>query len=402
MKTKKKNARLIYLLVVFILLVSLISPIGTFCADNNTLAFIDKIDTSVQDELKEIDFKELDQLITEFNLNNTNIFSITNVKEKTYEILSGQSAINYSTLAGSLFSSIIKKIVSYLPILSIIIAIGIVSNLLNGIKSKFNEKSTGDLIHIVCFMAVAILIIGMVTSLSATTGKTIGLIVDMMNKLCPIILTLMIGLGANVSASTFQPIIAIMSTYIADIFNYFIMPLFTINFVFGLMSNLSNSIKLEKFKGFIYGLFKWSVGFVFTLFFAVITLQGISAGSFDSIGIRTTKFTIKSYVPIMGGYLSDGMDLIMSSTLLIKNSLGLVGSLIIIMAILSPILDIAIFSLMLKLASAILEPLGDNKTSNFLSSTSKSVTMLSTCLLAIGFMYILMMGLVMTTANVVI
>lgn len=402
MKTKKTNVKLVYLLVVFVLLVSLISPIGTYCADNKTLAFVDRIDTTVQDELNTIDFEDLDQLINDFNSSNINMFSFTSIKDKTYEILSGQSAVNYSTLAGSLFSNIIKKIVSYLPILSIIIAIGIISNLLNGIKSKFNEKSTGDLIHIVCFMAVAILIIGMITSLSASTGKTVNLIVDLMNKLCPIILTLMIGLGANVSASTFQPVIAIMSTYIADVFNYFIMPLFMISFVLGLMSNLSSNIKLEKFKNFIYGLFKWSVGIVFTLFFAVITLQGISAGSFDSIGIRTTKFTIKSYVPIMGGYLSDGMDLIMSSTILIKNSLGLVGSLIIIMTVLSPILDIAIFSLMLKLASAILEPLGDNKTSNFLSSTSKSVTMLSTCLIAIGFMYILMMGLVMTTANVVI
>ena len=35
--------------------------------------------------------------------------------------------------------------------LSLIIAIGVVSNLLNGIKSKFNEKSTGNLINLVWF-----------------------------------------------------------------------------------------------------------------------------------------------------------------------------------------------------------------------------------------------------------
>ena len=104
----------------------------------------------------------------------------------------------------------------------------------------------------------------------------------------------------------------------------------------------------------------------------------------------------------MGGYLSDGMDLIMSSTLLIKNSVGLVGILMVISTILSPLLDIIVFSLMLKLVSAIIQPLGNSKTSNFLSSTSKSITMLSSAIIAIGFMYLVSIGLVMTTANVVV
>ena len=104
----------------------------------------------------------------------------------------------------------------------------------------------------------------------------------------------------------------------------------------------------------------------------------------------------------MGGYLSDGMDLILSSTLLIKNSLGLVGVLMVVSTILQPLLEIIVFSLLLKLVSAILQPMGNNKTSNFLMSTSKSITMLSTSVIAIGFMYLISIGLMMTTANVVI
>ena len=212
----------------------------------------------------------------------------------------------------------------------------------------------------------------------------------------------MVGLGSTASVGVFQPIVAIMSTYVADFFNFFIVPLFMLSFVFSIISNISTNIKLDKFSSFISSLFKWSVGLIFTLFFAVFSIQGISAGSFDSIGIRTTKYTIKSYVPVMGSYLSDGMDLILSSTMLIKNSVGLVGVLLIITTVLSPLLEIVIFSLMLKLISAVLQPLGNSKSSNFLSSTSKSITMLSSAIIAIGFMYLISVGLVMTTSNVVV
>ena len=107
---------------------------------------------------------------------------------------------------------------------------------------------------------------------------------------------------------------------------------------------------------------------MFTIFFAIFTLQGISAGKFDSLSIRTTKYTIKSYVPVMGGYLADGMDLILASTVLIKNAVGFVGILLTLSTIITPLIQIALFSLLIKLVSAVLQTMSEVKTSNFLTS----------------------------------
>ena len=405
-KLNKNNAKqtkiIIILFVALISLYSIVSPLKTFCANEQLYELSEDINGTVIEELNEIDFSGFTDIINEFNDKETNIFSIDNVKNKVYSIISGESAVNYSNFFASFFSTLIEMVLKYMPMLSVIIAIGVISNLLNGIKSKFNEKSTGNLINLVCFLSVAILIIGIVSNLTTSTGNAINKMVSQMNTLFPILLTLMIGLGANASATAYKPIVAIISTYVADFFNFFIVPLFMVSFVFGIISNMSDNIKLDKFSSFISSLFKWSVGLVFTLFFAIFSLQGIAVGSFDSLSIRTTKYTIKSYVPVMGGYLSDGMDLILSSTMLIKNSVGLVGVLMIITTILSPLLEIVVFSLMLKLVSAVLQPLGNSKASNFLSSTSKSITMLSTAIIAIGFMYLISIGLVMTTSNVVV
>ena len=402
LKQQTNNRVTIILMIVIIVLISILSPLQTFCADNTIIEIADDLNQTIVEELDNIDFSELNDIVLEFQQNDTNLFSLDNVKNKVFSIISGKNAIEYTSFFSSLFSTIIKKIIRYLPILSLIVAVGVISNLLGNIKSKFNEKSTGDLVHLVCFLSVVVVVIGMVSSLNATTGKTISNMVNTMNVLFPILLTLMIGTGATASAGVFQPIVAIFSTYIADFFKFLVMPLFLFSFVFGIISNLSDSIKLDKFNSFISSLFKWSVGLVFTLFFAMFAIQGISAGKFDSISIRTTKYTIKSYIPIMGGYLSDGMDLILASSVLIKNSIGLVGILMILNIILSPLLEIAIFSIFMKLISAILQPMGNNKLSNFLSSTSKTITMLSTCIIAIGFMFLVSVGLVMTSSNVVL
>lgn len=401
LKKIKDNKITIIAMVILISLLSILSPMQTFCADTDIVEISEDLNNTIIDELDEIDFSGLNEVIVEFQNNNLNIFSIDNIKSKIYSIISGENAISYSSFFASIFSIFLDLVLKYLPMLSLIIAIGVISNLLSGIKSKFNEKSTSSLIHLVCFLAVVILMISMITNLSSVSSDSINNMVRQMNVLFPILLTLMVGIGANASVSVFQPIVSIISTYVADFFTYLILPLFMVSFVFNIITNLSDNIKLDKFSSFISSLFKWCVGLVFTLFFAVFTIQGISAGTFDSLSIRTTKYTIKSYIPIMGGYLSDGMDLILSSTILIKNAVGLVGVLMIITTILSPLLEIVVFSLLLKLVSAILQPMGNNKTSNFLMSTSKSITMLSTCIIAVGFMYLISIGLVMTTSNVV-
>lgn len=402
-KQKQLNQKIAFLLVVMLSLMVLISPLETYCVTAEPSTQIaEDLDKTIIEELNEIDFSELNLVVKEFDSKKTNLFSISNIKKKVYEIISGSAVVDYSDFFAFIFSNLIEMIVKYLPMLSIIIGIGVITNLLNGLKGKFNEKSTGNLIQTVGFLTAVVLVIGIISSLTDSTGNTISSMVNQMNCLFPIMLTLMASVGANASVSAFQPIVAILSTYIADIFNYFIVPLFTLSFVFSILSNISDNVKLDKFSSFISGVFKWSIGLIFMLFFAIFSIQGITMGSFDSLSIRTTKYTIRSYVPVMGGYLSDGMDIILSSTILIKNSIGLVGVLLIISTILSPVIEIAICSLVFKLISAILQPLGSSKLSNFLSSTSKSITILSSSVIAIGFMYLLSMGLMMSVSNVVL
>ncbi len=398
---RKKQNKFIYFLIILLIVYVSVLPLQAFSynVDKN---LIEDLNDSIVEELDNINFNDLNDLIYSIDKENSNYFSIDNIKTKIYSILSGEDSINFENFFAYLFSNIIDIALSYLPALSVLVAIGVIGNLLDSIKSKFGDKSTHNLINVLCFLSVASILIGIIANLSNKTSLSITNMVKQMNVIFPILLTLIIGLGNTATAGVFQPIVSILTTFVADAFNYFILPLFLLSFAFNIISNLSDTVKFNKFSSFLNSLFKWSVGIIFTLFFAIMTIQGITAGSFDGIGIRTTKYTIKSYVPIMGGYISDGMDLILSSSLLIKNTLGLVGILLVVSVVLSPILEIVIVSLLFKLASATLEPLGSKNISNFLSSSASTITILSTSLIAISFMYVISVGLIMTSSMVIV
>ena len=193
LKKQKKDSRvtIIVLLVVLLSLYTAFMPLQTFCATEKIFTISQDLDKSVVSELNEIDFTGFNAVIEDFNESNTNIFAIDSVKNKVYSIISGETAVNYDNFFAALFSNVLEMVLKYLPILSILIGIGVISNLLNGFKSKFNEKSTANLINFVCFFASVTIIVGVIQSLMTSTGQAIDKMVSQINILFPIMLIVM-------------------------------------------------------------------------------------------------------------------------------------------------------------------------------------------------------------------
>ena len=95
------------------------------------------------------------------------------------------------------------------------------------------------------------------------------------------------------------------------------------------------------------------------------------------------------------------LSLILASSILIKNAIGATGLILIFVTIFIPIIKIIVLMLLLKLVSAILESISDEKISNFLFGISKSLNMLNVCLLAIGFMFLISISLLMSCSNII-
>lgn len=373
----------------------------TFCANSSLLDLKDSLSKQVEETLNQVDFDEIQSIVDNFDDNQKKMFSIGNLKTKVKEVLNGESSINYESILGGVVSVLFQIVADYLPMFALLISVGILSSILGSLKTKFNEKSIGDIIHFICFCVCIIVVGTIIKGLIINTSSSINSMQKQMSAIFPIILTMMTALGANSSVGVFQPALAIFSNISSKVFSSIIIPIFTLSFCFGVIGNLSNNVKLDKFNSFLSSLFKWLVGILFTIFFAMLSVQGITAGSFDSVSIRTMKFTMSSYVPVLGGYLSQGMDVILASSVLIKNAVGFVGILMLFTSILAPILEIVVVSLLLKVASAILQPLNNERITNFLHTTSKCVLMLSTCLIVVAFMYFIMIGLGMATANII-
>ena len=397
---------LLFLTIAFLLLTPAISffnvssqPTISISASSEEEDLADKIDENVEDQLGDLDFSELEDI-----LNNSeggqDLFGGMSFLEKLASIINGDFAEDSSSVWEALLNLIFDNLLAFLPIIATVIAVSILGGMIQNLKPNLSGKSIGSVIHFVTYGVVIILIFTIVMRMVSISANTINSIKTQMDAVFPILLTMLTAVGGSVSVSVYQPAMALLSSLIISIFTMVLMPLFLISTVLSLVSNLSNNVKLDKFIGFLNSLFKWIVGIVFTIFIGFSAIQGITAGSIDGLPIKTAKFAIKSYVPIVGSYISDGFYIVLASSSLIKNAVGAAGLLLLVGTILSPIIELIIFMLALKLMAGIIEPLGDGKIASFVNTLSKNMTLLISMLAAVSFMYVLLTGLVMCSANI--
>lgn len=396
----KKNNKVIICITLLLMTALLITA---FSQKNNTVLAVEIDETDISSEvdstLKDLDFSGFQDIIDNMSEDQKSIFSGDSFLDKVKSLISGKTSVNFSNLSSAFLSVLSDEILSVLPLLCTIIALGVLSSITT--QASFGkDKTIAEIVHFVCYAVMIMVVFACVTNIVKLTYSTLTSLKSQMEVGFPILLTLLTSVGSVVSVGVYQPLVAVLSGSLMTIFANFIMPLFVFCLVFTVVGNLSSNVKLNKFSGLFQSVFKWTIGLVFTLFSAFLTVQGITAGSYDGLSIRTTKYAMKSYIPFVGGYLSDGLNLILTSSVLVKNVVGMAGLLMLFATIVSPIIKILLLKLVLSLSAGILEPICDKRIIDFLSGISKCLSMLIATICVAGFAYLITIGLIMCTSNV--
>lgn len=364
---------------------------------NITTAKADELTDNIYEQLENIDLSELENYYDNLNVENGNtFFDIVN------SFIKGDYSLDFSSFGEYIFSTIFYKISSMMPVLITVVGIAVLCSIVHNLKGSFFDDGISDVVFFVCFSTIILLLASHIISLLLETKNIIENIAKLTEIMSPILLTLMTANGANTSAGLYKPIVVFLSSGIINIFLSVLVPIISVMIIFSIISNFSNSIRLKKYLDFFSSMFKWIIGIIVTIFTVYLSIQGISSATHDGISIKIAKYALSNSIPIVGGFVRDGLDIVLASSLIIKNTVGISSVIMLFYTILSPIITLIVFSLMLKLCSAIVEPISDSRICDFCSSLSKCVTYLIVCILCVGLMLFVTILLLMFSASVFI
>lgn len=101
---------------------------------------------------------------------------------------------------------------------------------------------------------------------------------------------------------------------------------------------------------------------VMLAFVGYLTVSGVIAGTTDAMTVKTAKMAMSSMVPVVGGVLSDAAETVLAGAGVLRNGVGVFGTLTILAVCLSPFLQLGVHYLVYKLAAALSATVADSDT----------------------------------------
>lgn len=175
-------------------------------------------------------------------------------------------------------------------------------------------------------------------------------------------------------------------------------PLLGILAAFTVTGAVNPDIRLGNAAAAVKKVMYWLLGIMMTVFTGVLTIQNAVGASADSARSKALRFAASSFIPIIGGSVSETYSALKGSFSVIKAGTGSMGVIIIAAIVLRPILMLLAARAVLGLGKLFCEMLGQNETAQLASGISSVLAIAMSITAAVSVMFIISTCIIMKTA----
>ncbi len=322
-----------------------------------------------------------------------NIFS-----EKQDEVGDALSSVtDFRFIIDFTLSCLNLEIKSSIKLFLLIVAALIISSLLSSLNSGDLSKSGGEIASFIGDL--------LVLSVLLTFGKDMLTVADsfftridiFMTGMLPLFCTLCAmggGLASAVAANYgISSFITLSEIALSQTANPIIGTCIGLAALGGIGNNGAGTSLLKGLKK----AYVFLIGMLMTLMLAVFSAKGIIAHSADTLGSRAVKFAAGSFIPIVGANIGEILRGIGSGIAYVKNTVGVVSVMIIVLMLLPVIISISVRRLVLSLCETAAELLGAGSEGKILREFSSVYGML---LAVISMSSVLFIGAVIISVRI--
>lgn len=254
----------------------------------------------------------------------------------------------------------------------------------------------------VCFVLILIPVMLLVFSELEHARQTITAMTLRMDKLLPVLLTLLTALGGNASSAFLHPMVVAASGSMVFLAREVTLRLVMCTCAVTAVNHLSDRAHLTRMAQLLRSSVCWLLGVSFTVFLGAMSLQGVCSASIDGVVLRAAKYAVDNFVPVVGGMFSDTMDTLIGCTLIVKNALGVAAVVVLLGAILAPLMRTLAVILVMKLSAALLEPIADGEIVRAIGDFSRTIVLFFITMLCVGTMYFLLIVQMLLVGNLTV
>ncbi len=348
----------------------------------------------IDEQLNSMDLSDLENLM-DSAVDETGIFSEMTVEEIINNLINGQPLFDSDKILDNLLNLFLIEIKSAVfvgcQILAICIAIGLLTNLSN----TFGSKTVSSLGTMVCSFVIIALCIGNFYQSYEYCRNTVDIMTSSMEILLPIMIPLLISMGGISSGGILNPVIIGAVTGFNFIMQHIVLPLVFLSAIFILINSITEKNYVKKLSVFLRKCALFITGLTITVFTGITAVQSIVTKSADGILIKTARFSISNFVPIVGKFAADSLDTVISCIGVIKSAIGVIGIIVILSLLILPVAKILAIAVVYKIIAIAAEPVASKNISDSLNEIGTAAITMTVVLGVAALMFLIFITIIM-------
>lgn len=308
----------------------------------------------------------------------------------------------FRQVMGALARSVFQGLAENAGLLGRLVVLAVFMGILQQAQTAFSADGVSRTAYAVVYLAlIAVAMVAFHTAAQLARGIVQGLL-EFMMALLPLLMTLLAGMGALVTAGLFQPILVMAVHAVGLVVANWVFPLVYVATVLEIASHFPSRVRLTRLAGLLRhgGVFLLSITLV--IFLGLVSVHGAAGAVADGVALRTAKFATGTFVPVLGGMFADALELVIGSSLLLKNALGILGAAGIILFAFLPLARLVGLILVFRLAGALVQPLGTGSLAGTLQAMAHGMMLMGLAAAAVVIMFFLAVTVVVGTGNLTV
>lgn len=408
------------LVIMSIAITIVASFISNYTFEKNNLTYAAEYNVNSNDKSKDTKAIDKEANIDELNgdakekLNNlydyiskmkTDVELMNNLEPAEYikaYIKDGTGNISLNTMFNAVTSLVFKEVKEVLKLMVSIVTIAIICSLLKNLQEAFSDESISQIAFYACYVLM-IIVLSRSFIISISIAKAvINDISNFMSALLPVLITMISLSGGITAATTLDPIVLGAVVFIPKVYSNIIIPMILMVFVLEFANNISNEHKITNLCKLFKQITIWFQGIIVTIFIGILTIRGITSSTIDAVTLKTAKFAVDNFIPIVGKAFSDAITSVAGYSLIIKNAISSIGLIVIILILLYPIVKLMLITLIYKLSAALVEPISDSRLTKSIEAAGNSMVLIISCILTVTLMFFILIGIIASSGRFIV
>lgn len=273
--------------------------------------------------------------------------------------------------------------------------------ILKFITTERGEDGISSAAFIGCFAFMCTVITGVVKDMSTLVADTAATIDIVTKGLVPVMFSFITAMGNITQATLAEPLVLAVSQLMSQLLKNYIIPFILLGFGLTLTESITGMGGLKYFGELILKIAKWVLVFLVVLFLALLSAQSIAGNALDSVAVKSTKFAVSNFIPVVGGAISDGVETLGLSMKTIRNAAGISGVAGILYISFIPLVKIYAAALLFHIMAALSYPVSDKRFGDILSQAGSAMSLLGGAILSMAFIFIVTAAVVIGTNPVI-